>query len=80
MLTTSGNPPGLHSLIVSQVRDRAQEYRVLDFKFIGQQSERCLHRGEGVDLPDRVIIQDEAVSVMLLHSVPGFHGLEVQLD
>jgi len=80
MLTTSGNLPGLHSLIVSQVCYRAQEYGVLDFKFIGQQPEGRLHRGEGVELPDRVIIQDEVVAVMLLHSEPGFHGLEVQLD
>jgi len=56
MLTTSGNLPGLHSLIVSQVRDRAQEYGVLDFKFIGQQPERRLHRSEGIELPDQVII------------------------
>jgi hypothetical protein len=76
---SAGNPPNLYSFVASNVGDRAVEWRIIDFQFVRQQPKTCRPYAEKVKSPDRVVIQDQDISFMLLYLVLRFHCFDFVL-
>ncbi len=76
---SAGNSPNLYSFVASNVGDRAAEWRIINFQFVRQQPKPCRPYAEKVKSPDRVVIQDQGVSFMLLYLMLRFHCFDFVL-